>query len=355
MHNKRQISTVAQILTDMGLAAATVVAIPLRDTSEDPSITRKDLDEEFGPKVVELMDDVAKLKQISPGVDGMHRGKAGDHEMEYRRKMLWELEDLVFRYLEPEKYREIAAQLDECWADREHDVARIKAYIQEMFTREGLKAEITGRPKRIYSIYCKMKRKHLPFSQIYDIRAIRIVVPTAPHCYQALDIIQNIFQAIPYEFDDYIVSPKGNLYRSLHTAVVDSEGKTLEVQIRTRNMHDESEYGAAAHWRYKEEQHGIPSLTTLQLTPALGTAAVYDGILFEEARSVETQLGINWTQIDLEQFRRGLEVELEHGAHDPETNVTGDNLNLTGKIAWAHLKEIQDYYTRLDRLEAEAN
>jgi (p)ppGpp synthase/HD superfamily hydrolase len=195
------------------------------------------------------------LKQISSGVDGIHAGKAGDEEMEYRRGMLWEraLEDLDFLYLEPEKYREIAMQIDECWSDREHYIARIKAYIQEMFAREGLKAEITGRPKRVYSIYCKMQRTGLPFSQINDICAIRVVVATVPHCYQVLDIMHSIFHVIPGEFDDYIVTPKGNLYRSLHTTVFDNEGKTLEVQIRTRDMNEESEYGASAHWRYKEE------------------------------------------------------------------------------------------------------
>jgi (p)ppGpp synthase/HD superfamily hydrolase len=273
MDGKRQISTVAQILTDMDLDATTVIAIPLYATIGDTGITRKDLEEEFSPKLAELVDGTAKLKQLSPSVDGMHGGKAGDQEIEYRRKMLWEIEDLGFRYLEPEKYREIAAQIAERWSDREHYVARIKAHLQEVFAREGLKAEITGRPKHIYSIYCKMKRKNLPFSQIYDIRAIRVIVDTAPHCYRALDIIHNIFHAIPDEFDDYILSPKENHYRSLHTVVFDSEGKTLEVQIRTRNMHEESEYGVAAHWRYKEEQHRGPPLTSMHLTLPLETAA----------------------------------------------------------------------------------
>jgi (p)ppGpp synthase/HD superfamily hydrolase len=277
MDGQRRISTVAQILNDMDLDAATVVAIPLHDAIEDTGITRKDLEEEFGPKVAELVDSVARLKQLFPSADSMHGGKAGDQEMEYRRTVSWDFEDLGFRDLEPEKYREIAAQIDERWADREHYVARIKTHLQKVFAREGLKAEITGRPKHIYSIYCKMKRKNLPFSQIYDIRAIRIIVDTAPHCYQALNIIHDIFCAIPDEFDDYILYPKENHYRSLHTAVFDSEGKTLEVQIRTRNMHVESEYGAAAHWRYKEKQHRVPPLTTMHLTPPLGTAAAYDG------------------------------------------------------------------------------
>jgi (p)ppGpp synthase/HD superfamily hydrolase len=351
---QRQRSTVAQILTGIGLDAITVVAIPFHDTVKDASFTHRDLGEKFGPKVTELTVDAAKLKQVSPNMNGLYSGKPGDHAMECRRKMLCELEDIIFRYLEPEEYQAIAAQLEECWADREHYIACIKAYIQEVFTREGLQAEITGRPKHIYSIYCKMKRKDLPFSQIYDIRAIRIVVDTTLQCYRALNIIHTIFRAILGEFDDYIVSPKDNFYRSLHTAVVDREGKTLEVQIRTRDMHEESEYGVAAHWRYKEEQLGIPSLITPQVTPSFGTAAAYAGMRSEDARLVETQFGIKWNQINLEQFRHQLELELEHGAHDPEANVTGDDLILTGKIAWAHIKEIRDYYTRLDRLEAEA-
>jgi GTP pyrophosphokinase len=166
----------------------------------------------------------------------------------------WELEDLAFRYLEPDRYREIATQLHERRSDREAYMERITAFIAEQFAREGLHAELTGRPKHIYSIYRKMERKHLPFSQIYDVRAIRIIVNTIPECYQALGIIHNIFHAMPGEFDDYISSPKENSYRSLHTAVLDKDGKTLEVQIRTTKMHEEAEYGIAAHWRYKENR-----------------------------------------------------------------------------------------------------
>jgi GTP pyrophosphokinase len=131
---------------------------------------------------------------------------------------------------------------------------RTIAYIQDHFAREALRAAIEGRPKHIYSIYRKMDRKNLPFSQIYDIRAIRIIVSTIPECYQALGIIHNIYHAIPGEFDDYISAPKDNSYRSLHTAVLDQEGKTLEIQIRTHEMNEEAEYGIAAHWRYKENR-----------------------------------------------------------------------------------------------------
>jgi GTP pyrophosphokinase len=131
---------------------------------------------------------------------------------------------------------------------------RLVAFLHEQFARDGLQAEIQGRPKHIYSIFRKMDRKNLPFSQIYDIRGIRIVVATISDCYQALGIIHSVFHAIPGEFDDYISSPKENSYRSLHTAVLDQGGKTLEIQIRTREMHDDAEYGIAAHWRYKEDR-----------------------------------------------------------------------------------------------------
>ncbi len=302
--------SVAQILAQMGMDATTVAAALLHDVVEDTGITSADIEQEFGPKIAELVDGVTKLKQLPTGVEGMHGGKPRDREMEYLRKMFlamgsdfrvilikladrlhnmrtlgympaqkqvqkaretleifapiasrlgiwqlkWELEDLAFRYLEPDRYREIATELQERRSDREAYMARVTAYIADQFAREGLHAEISGRPKHIYSIYRKMERKHLPFSQIHDVRAIRIVVDTIPECYQALGIIHNIFHAIPNEFDDYISSPKENSYRSLHTAVLDKDGKTLEVQIRTAKMHEEAEYGIAAHWRYKENR-----------------------------------------------------------------------------------------------------
>src|SRR5690606_35764097 len=164
----------------------------------------------------------------------------------------WQLEDLSFRYLNPVAYRAIREQLNERRADREKELERTIAYIREQFAREGLQGEIKGRPKHIYSIYRKMERKNLPFSQIHDSRAIRIIVDTLAECYQALGIIHNVFHTLPGEFDDYISSPKENQYRSLHTGVRDRDGKPLEIQIRTREMDEDAGYGIAAHWRYKE-------------------------------------------------------------------------------------------------------
>ena len=172
-------------------------------------------------------------------------------------QMKWELEDLSFRYLNQDAYRSIAKALDERRDERESYVNRIK----NRLTKELGKARITNvtittRPKHIYSIYNKMTKKDLPLEQIYDIRGMRVLVDTLAECYLALGIVHNLWRPIPGEFDDYIANPKDNFYRSLHTAVHDEEGKTVEVQIRTWEMHEDAEYGIAAHWRYKEGKNG---------------------------------------------------------------------------------------------------
>jgi len=167
-------------------------------------------------------------------------------------QMKWELEDLGFRYLDPPKYQEIAAQLDERRAARERRIARIIEILEKRLNKEGLEAEISGRPKHIYSIYAKMNRKGLPFEQIHDVRGVRIIVNTVGECYAVLGAVHSLWRPIPGEFDDFIATPKDNMYQSLHTAVVGPDGKTLEVQIRSYEMHRRAELGIAAHWRYKE-------------------------------------------------------------------------------------------------------
>lgn len=169
-------------------------------------------------------------------------------------QLKWELEDLAFRYLEAEQYRAIAGQLDE---RREERNQRIDTAAKKLVTRinqAGLKASVSGRPKHIYSIYRKMQHKDVDFAHIYDVRALRVILEDKdPNlCYQVLGIVHNLWQPVPQEFDDYIARPKPNGYQSLHTAVIDENGQTLEVQIRTRDMHDEAERGIAAHWAYKE-------------------------------------------------------------------------------------------------------
>jgi GTP pyrophosphokinase len=167
-------------------------------------------------------------------------------------QLKWELEDLSLRYLEPELYKKVAGLLDERRADREQYIADVVAQLQEELDRSGIKAEVAGRPKHIYSIINKMRRKGLEFGELYDVRAVRILVEDIKDCYAALGLVHNLWQPIPGEFDDYIARPKSNDYRSLHTAVTGPRGLALEVQIRTYEMHRHSELGVAAHWRYKE-------------------------------------------------------------------------------------------------------
>jgi GTP pyrophosphokinase len=164
----------------------------------------------------------------------------------------WELEDLSFRFLKPDLYKKIATLLDEKRIDRETFIAESIESLRTELLKQGIKADLMGRPKHIYSIYKKMQQKRLDFTQLYDIRAIRVLVDTLPECYTALGVVHNLWQPIPGEFDDYISHPKGNFYRSLHTVVVGPRDKALEIQIRTVEMHEHAEYGVAAHWRYKE-------------------------------------------------------------------------------------------------------
>ncbi|HEY4723135.1 MAG TPA: bifunctional (p)ppGpp synthetase/guanosine-3',5'-bis(diphosphate) 3'-pyrophosphohydrolase, partial [Anaerolineae bacterium] len=166
-------------------------------------------------------------------------------------QMKWELEDLGFRYLYPDKYKEIARLIDERRPDREQYINQVIQKLQGRLKAEDVNAEITGRPKHIYSIWKKMERKG-SFAQVYDVRAVRVVVETVAQCYHVLGIVHAMWRPIKGEFDDYIANPKDNSYQSLHTAVVADEGKTLEVQIRTRDMDEHAELGIAAHWRYKE-------------------------------------------------------------------------------------------------------
>lgn len=167
-------------------------------------------------------------------------------------QMKWELEDLSFRIIEPERYKKIAGLLEDTRISRERYIALVVDKLQRELQQTGIQAEVTGRPKHIYSIHKKMKRKDVDFKEIHDARAVRILVDDVKDCYAALGMVHNLWVPIPKEFDDYIARPKGNDYRSLHTAVIGPEDKVIEVQIRTHEMHRHSEMGVAAHWRYKE-------------------------------------------------------------------------------------------------------
>jgi len=167
-------------------------------------------------------------------------------------QLKWELEDLAFRFLEADTYRHLARELDETRAGRERYIETVKAQLGKVLAAQGIAADISGRPKHIYSIWRKMQKKHLPLDKLYDLRAVRVMVDDVAACYAALGVVHALWAPVPGEFDDYIARPKPNGYSSLHTAVVGPEGRTLEVQIRTRDMHEQAELGVAAHWRYKE-------------------------------------------------------------------------------------------------------
>jgi len=167
-------------------------------------------------------------------------------------QLKWELEDQAFRLLEPTAYRQIAGMLDTKRAEREGYITQVVETLRQELESAGIHAEVAGRPKHIYSIYNKMRQKSLTFDDVYDVRALRVLVADVKDCYAALGVVHNLWQPIPKEFDDYISRPKGNNYRSLHTAVIGPDDLALEVQIRTNEMHRHAELGVAAHWRYKE-------------------------------------------------------------------------------------------------------
>ncbi|MFN2309206.1 MAG: GTP diphosphokinase [Gammaproteobacteria bacterium] len=305
---------VAEILNGLNLDYETLAAALLHDSIEDTELTRADLEQAFGPVVARLVDGVTKMGRI--GRLQETPGGRGDQEAESVRKLLlamvedvrvvlikladrlhnlrtlkflsedrqrliatetleiyapianrlgiwqlkWELEDLSLRYLEPEVYRDIARQLDARRADRERYIEQVVRRLRDELASAGVRAEVSGRPKHIYSIWRKMRRKNLPFSQIFDVRAVRVLVERDADCYAALGVVHGLWHHIPKEFDDYIANPKENAYRSLHTAVAGPGGQTLEVQIRSRAMHEHAELGIAAHWRYKEGGRFDPGL-----------------------------------------------------------------------------------------------
>ncbi|MBU6504620.1 MAG: HD domain-containing protein, partial [Betaproteobacteria bacterium] len=164
----------------------------------------------------------------------------------------WELEDLSFRIIEPDTYKAIAKRLDERLVDRERYIEGLIRMLEQQLAANGIAGQVQGRPKHIYSIVKKMRSKNLDFEGLYDVRAVRVIVDDVRDCYAVLGIVHNLWSPVSGEFDDYIARPKGNNYRSLHTAVIGPEGKAVEIQIRTREMHRDSELGIASHWRYKE-------------------------------------------------------------------------------------------------------
>ena len=301
---------VADILANIGMDYETVAAALLHDVVEDSEISLDDIRKQFGDSIANLVDGVTKmlLIQTFKGDESNKKDKKERVQAESLRKMLlamvedvrvvlikladrahnmrtlsvfseskqkriasetldiyaplanrlgmwqlkWELEDLSFRYIEPELYKNIAKMLDERRVDREVYINEFVQTLQTELTNVHVNAEIRGRPKHIYSIYKKMQRKDIDYHQVYDTRGVRVLVDTIPECYTALGVAHSFWRHIPGEFDDYIATPKQNNYQSIHTAVFGPEGKVVEVQIRTHQMHQDNELGVASHWRYKE-------------------------------------------------------------------------------------------------------
>ncbi len=291
----------AQILAELGVDTAAIQAALLHDVPEDTEYSLTDVEERFGAEVAQLVDGVTKLSKFSTHsheqqqaenirkmllamaqdirvvliklADRLHNmrtlyGLPSEKQQRIARQtmeiyaplaerlgiwqMKWELEDLAFKALEPERFRELAKLLDTRRKGRETYIDRAIAELKPKLEAAGIEADLQGRPKHIYSIYKKMERKGAQFGEIYDVYAIRILVDEVRDCYAALGIVHSIWRPIPGQFDDYIAVPKNNLYQSLHTAVIALDGKPLEIQIRTQAMHQVSEVGIAAHWRYKE-------------------------------------------------------------------------------------------------------
>ncbi len=298
---------VAQILADLQLDATPLAAALLHDVPEDTTLTLDDLQTQFGAEVARLVDGVTKLERLRE-LSHSRQGAWAETQAENLRKIFlatvddirvimikladrlhnmrtlsslepekqkriaqetldvyaplanrlgiwelkWQLEDLALQYLEPQVYQEIADLLAEKRREREEYIDRVIGVLCQRLDEEGLEAEVTGRPKHLYSIYRKMREKNRYFEEIYDVRGVRILVEEIKDCYAALGIIHSMWRPIPGQFDDYIASPKDNLYQSLHTAVIGPEGRPLEIQIRTWEMHRVADYGIAAHWRYKE-------------------------------------------------------------------------------------------------------
>ena len=298
---------VADIVLGLSLDHESIAAAILHDVVEDTNISLEQISEQCGVSVAHLVDGVTKMNTISE-FQVAQQGKKENLKAESLRKLLlamaedvrvvlikladrlhnmrtlkyleedkqrriaretmdiyaplanrlgiwqikWELEDLSFRYLDPPTYKQVARFLDERRVDRQGYIDKVIGILQKEVDKAGINTDIKGRPKHIYSIWKKMKRKGLSFHDLFDVRAVRVLVDTVADCYHVLGVVHGLWPHIPKEFDDYIATPKENNYQSIHTAVVGPGGKTLEVQIRTWEMDKHAELGVAAHWRYKE-------------------------------------------------------------------------------------------------------
>ncbi|MGA7912311.1 MAG: bifunctional (p)ppGpp synthetase/guanosine-3',5'-bis(diphosphate) 3'-pyrophosphohydrolase [Candidatus Dormiibacterota bacterium] len=293
---------VAAILADLELDAETIAAALLHDTVEDTNLTAEEVQREFGPEVAQLVDGVTKLGRIALRsdqqqqaenirkmmvamaedlrvvliklADRLHNMRTLDPLPEIKRRKIsretldiyaplahrlgigqikWELEDLAFRNLEPEAYDDVVKRIARKRHERETLVSDLRDILARELEKVGIQAEITGRPKHIYSVWQKMTRENKDFSEIYDLSAIRVQVESVRDCYGVLGVVHSLWKPMPGRFKDYIAMPKSNGYQSLHTTVITHTGEPIEIQIRTHEMHRVAEFGVAAHWTYKEK------------------------------------------------------------------------------------------------------
>jgi len=294
-------AAVAMLIAELGMEAATVAATLLHDVPEDTARTVEDIRLEFGDEIGRLVEGVTKLGRLQGQSRDAHQAEnirkmflamaddlrvviiklcdrlhnmrtlaplAPEKQQRIARQTIeiyaplahrlgiwqikWELEDLAFKYLEPEQYKEVAEHLAARRQVRERSIDQAMKTLASELERAGIRAELSGRAKHLWSIAQKMRRKGVGFDEVYDLLAIRVMVADVPACYAALGVVHTLWPPIPGQFDDYIAVPKANLYQSLHTAVMGPAGQPLEIQVRTQEMHALAEYGIAAHWRYKE-------------------------------------------------------------------------------------------------------
>ena len=335
---------VAIILAGLRMDMETIVAALLHDTVEDTNVTRDDVAEQFGEDVAALVEGVTKITQIEVDsltdeqaatirkmlvamskdirviviklADRLHNMRTLGSLREDRRifksretleiyapiahrlginSIKWELEDLAFFYLDPAKYKQVAKMLTESRAEREEYLAKVLDILKAEMKKVGINAQVMGRPKHLYSIYQKMTTKDKDFSKIYDLIAVRLIVSSVKDCYSALGAVHTIWHPMPGRFKDYVAMPKYNMYQSLHTTVIGPAGRPLEVQIRTEEMHYQSEFGVAAHWLYKE-----------------GSSKGKKNSGFEEQLAWLRQV-VDWSEdaLDSKEFLKDLKVDLD--------------------------------------------
>lgn len=353
----------ADILADLKLDQESLIAAVLYRSVREGKVSQATIEREFGHDIAHLIDGVLRMAAISQVINPGHTdfGPA-QQQLDNVRRMLvamiddvrvaliklaertfairevkdasperrlrvareifdiyaplahrlgighikWELEDLSFRYLEPEAYKQIAQLLDEKRLQRDEYIQNVIKSLKDMLGRMGMNADVTGRAKHIYSIWRKMQRKGISFSEVYDVRAVRILVPEVRDCYAALGVVHSLWKHIPREFDDYIATPKENGYRSLHTAVIGPQGRPMEVQIRTFAMHEEAELGVCAHWVYKEGT---------QAAKGMGKDASYESKIAWLRQVLEWQEDMGDSQLD------DFAEQLNHAIHDERIYV----------------------------------